>query len=82
MKTSFIYIQYEGCCTYLVVRGQLHGGDAVDVLLDLVEEVVPASDQAALVLVVDQVQLVRVPHLPDLDGDIQGNVTSHWLWSA
>lgn len=33
---------------------------------DFVEEVVPASDQTALVLIVDQVELVRVPHLTDL----------------
>lgn len=37
-------------------------------VLDLVEEVVPAPDDAALVLVVDQVQLVRLPLLADLDG--------------
>lgn len=40
---------------YLVIRGELHGGDAVDVLFDLVEEVVPAADQATLVLIVNQV---------------------------
>ena len=78
----FIFIRYEGRCTYLVVRGQLHGRDTVDVLLDLVEEVVPAADQATLVLVVDQVQLVCVPHLADLDGDIRSNVKRDSLWSA
>lgn len=40
---------------YLVIRRQLHGRDAVDVLFDLVEEVIPASDQATLVLIVNQV---------------------------
>lgn len=40
---------------YLVVRRELHGGDTVDVLFDLVEEVIPTSDQATLVLVVNQV---------------------------
>lgn len=33
---------------------------------DLVEEVIPSSDQTALVLIVDQVQLIRVPHFTDL----------------
>ena len=37
------------------VGRELHGGDGVDVLLDLVEEVIPATDQPTLVLVVDQV---------------------------
>ena len=55
--------------TYLVVRRELHGGHAVDVLFDLVEEVVPAADQAALVLVTDQVQFVRVPHFSYLNRD-------------
>lgn len=40
---------------YLVVWRELHGGDAVDVLFDLVEEVIPATDQATLVLIVNQV---------------------------
>ena len=68
-------LSHVGCgSTHLVVWGQLHSGHAVDVLLDLVEEVIPASDQATLVLVVDQVQLVRVPHLTDLDTEIPSNV--------
>lgn len=33
---------------------------------DLVEEVIPASYQTTLVLVVHQVELIRVPHLTDL----------------
>lgn len=45
----------EPCGPHLVIRRELHGRDAVDVLLDLVEEVIPASDQTALVLIVDQV---------------------------
>lgn len=40
---------------HLVIRRELHGRDAVDVLFDLVEEVIPAADQAALVLIVNQV---------------------------
>lgn len=48
----------KGESTCLVVGRELHGRHAVDVLLDLVEEVIPSTDQAALVLVVDQVQLV------------------------
>jgi hypothetical protein len=36
------------------------------VLGELREEVVPAADQLALVLVVDQVELVRLPVLADL----------------
>lgn len=40
---------------YLVIRRELHGRHAVDVLFDLIEEVIPATDQAALVLIVDQV---------------------------
>ena len=46
---------------HLVVWRQLHGRDRVDVLLDLCEQVVPASDDAALVLVVYQVQFVCLP---------------------
>lgn len=34
--------------------------------LDLVEEIVPASDQTTLVLVVDHLQLVSLPHLTHL----------------
>ena len=45
---------------------QSHCGHLVDVLLDLVEEVVPASDELALVLVVDHVELVGLPCLLDL----------------
>ena len=48
------------------VGGELHGRDLVDVLLELVEEVVPAADQLALVLVGHQVQLVVLPGLPNL----------------
>lgn len=51
---------------YLVVWRQLHGRHAVDMFFDLVEEVIPASDQTTLVLVVHQVELIRVPHLTDL----------------
>lgn len=34
--------------------------------LDLGEKVIPATDQLALVLVVDQVQLIATPHLAHL----------------
>lgn len=51
---------------YLVVWRQFHCRNAVDVLFDLVEEVVPASDQTTLVLVVHQIKLIRVPHFTDL----------------
>lgn len=51
---------------YLVIRRQLHGGHTVDVFFDFVEEVVPASNQPTLVLIVDQVQLIRVPHFTNL----------------
>lgn len=37
---------------YLVVWRQFHCRNTVDVLFDLVKEVIPASDQATLVLVV------------------------------
>ena len=51
---------------YLVVGREFHGGDAVDVFFDLGEKIVPATDQATLVLVVDQLQLVRTPRLVHL----------------
>ena len=51
---------------YLVVWWQLHSTDAIDVLLDLGEKIIPATDQLALVLVVDQVQLIATPHLAHL----------------
>lgn len=35
-------------------------------LFDFVEEVIPSPDQTALVLVVYQIKLIRVPHLSDL----------------
>ena len=52
--------------TDLVVWRQLHSSHTVDVLLDLVEEVIPASDQATFVLVVHHVQLIRLPYLRHL----------------
>lgn len=53
---------------YLVIWRELHGRHTVDVLHDFVEEVIPASDQAAFVLVVDQVQFICIPHFPYLSG--------------
>ncbi|KAH9392991.1 hypothetical protein TYRP_006090 [Tyrophagus putrescentiae] len=51
---------------FAVVGRELHRRDRVDVLLHLREEVVPAANDAALRLVVDQVQLVRLPELAHL----------------
>lgn len=51
---------------YLIIRRELHGGDAVDMLLHFVEEIVPAADDLALVLVVYEVQLVALPRLANL----------------
>ncbi len=50
----------------LVVGRELHRVHGVDVLLELVEQVVPATDELALVLVADQVEFVRLPELFDL----------------
>ena len=41
-------------------------------LLDLVEEVVPATNEATLVLVVDQVQFIGHPSLSHLDRGREG----------
>ena len=51
---------------HLEVWGQLHSCHGVDVLFDLVEQVVPTSDDLALVLVVYQIQVVIVPCLSNL----------------
>ena len=51
---------------YLVVGGEFHGCHGVQVLLALGEQVVPSTDDAALVLIVDHLQLVGLPRLPDL----------------
>ena len=61
-----IYFTHIPSCAYLVEGRELHGGDTVDVFLHLVEEVVPATDQSTLELVVDHLQLVRLPHLTHL----------------
>lgn len=47
---------------YLVVRRELHCRHTVDVFFDFVEKVIPAADQTAFVLIVNQVQFIRVPH--------------------
>ncbi len=47
--------------------------------LDLVEEVVPASNQATLVLVVHQIQLIRVPDLTDLRNKKNPELLSKYL---
>ena len=54
---------------HLEVGRQLHGGHRVDVLFDFVEKVVPAADQTALVLVVDQVKFIGHPGLAHLGSD-------------
>lgn len=53
---------------YLVIRRQFHCRHTVDVFLDLVEEVIPTSDDATLVLVVDKIKFIALPdisHLPE-----------------
>jgi len=50
---------------YLVVGGHLHRGKVVDILIDLCEKVVPATDQLAFGLVFDQFELVLSPGLLD-----------------
>lgn len=58
------YIRLEG----LVVRGHLHGGEVLEILIQLSEEVVPASDQLAFALVLCQFQFEYFPiglHLPN-----------------
>lgn len=47
---------------YLVVWRKLHCRYTVDVLFDLVEEVIPTTNQTAFVLIVNQVQLIGVPY--------------------
>lgn len=53
--------------TNLIIRRQFHSSNAVDVLLDFVEEVVPTSNDLALVLVVDKVQLIALPRFSNLE---------------
>jgi len=63
--------------TDLVVGRQLHCRDTVDVFLDPREQVVPTSNQSTLVLIVDQIQLVRLPHLANLHRrDTQAHVST------
>ena len=50
----------------LVVRRELHRGERVEVLAALGEDVVPAADEARLVLVVDELERVAGPRLLDL----------------
>ena len=50
----------------LVVRRELHGGERVEVLAALGEEIVPTANEAGLVLVVDEVERVVRPSLLDL----------------
>lgn len=52
--------------THLVVWRQLHGSNAVDVFLHLVEQIVPTTNQATFVLIVYQLQFVRLPHFTHL----------------
>ena len=48
-----------------ILLNKLHT-NLIDVFLELVEEVVPASDETTLVLVVDHFQLVTLPSFLDL----------------
>ena len=51
---------------HLEVGRELHCGHGIDVLLDLVEEIIPAADETTLVLVVDQVKFIGHPGLSHL----------------
>ena len=62
---------------YLVVRGQLHSADTVDVFSDSVKEIIPAFNESTLVLVVDQLQLISVPNLTHLEEFMK---ECWWLW--
>ena len=48
---------------YLIIRGQFHGSDAVDVFLQLIEQVIPASNDTTLILIVNQVQFIGTPNI-------------------
>lgn len=52
--------------SYLVVWRKLHGRDAVDVFFDLGEQVIPAADNPALVLVIHQIKLIGLPKITNL----------------
>ena len=56
------------CCMllYLVVRWQFHCRDTVNVFLDFSKEVIPATDDATLVLVVHQLQFIALPYISHL----------------
>ena len=64
---------------YLVIRRQFHRRHTVNVFLDLVEEVVPASNDPALVLVVDQVKLIALPDITHLSETLAFNFISSEL---
>ena len=51
---------------YLVVWGELHCWDTVDVLLDFGKQVIPATDDTAFVLVINQLQFIALPHISHL----------------
>lgn len=55
---------------YLVIGRQFHSCDTVDMLFDLGKEVIPATDQLALVLVVDEIQFIASPYFTDLSPQI------------
>ena len=61
-KSGDVWISNPHCITNLV-----------DVFLELVEEVIPASDEATLVLVVYHLQLVALPSFFDLSEEKQNN---------
>ena len=60
---------------YLVEGREFHGSDTVDVFLHFIEEIVPASDQTTLVLVVDHLQFIRLPNLAHLSNNVYFNNT-------
>mmetsp|Transcript_10644 Transcript_10644/g.10731 ORF Transcript_10644/g.10731 Transcript_10644/m.10731 type:complete len:340 (-) Transcript_10644:4108-5127(-) len=55
---------------HFVVGRHLHGLDVVDVLVDLLEQLVPPSDQPTLRLVLYQLQLVVRPYVLDVPQEL------------
>jgi len=59
-------INVLGVSTYLIVRTQFHCRDCVDVIFDFGKQFVPAPYQPALILIIDEVQLIGLPLLTNL----------------
>lgn len=51
---------------YLVVGWEFHGRHTVNVLLDLGEQVIPATDDTTFVLIVHQLQFIALPYISHL----------------